>query len=237
MRRWRTRILNCLFLGVVTTVAVAWGSAVWSRVNLESCQHLRIVPLDRSDANPLSADVQRRIAGVRVLLSLYGGSDGWSRPIRQSDWPREAAKAATHWVPRWRTPVSYTRQIHDARGWPFLALCGGFEINSADGMGTIERTSSAILIGPRANTSGTDKTMTRLIPLAPIWPGLFYDVLIFSACWFILPMGTRAARRTRRRSRGLCPMCAYDLRANLDAGCPECGWGRGDDPPKGGRLQ
>ncbi len=30
----------------------------------------------------------------------------------------------------------------------------------------------------------------------------------------------------RRRQRGRCPECGYDLRGNRDAGCPECGWRR-----------
>jgi hypothetical protein len=36
-----------------------------------------------------------------------------------------------------------------------------------------------------------------------------------------IPLG-RARRRTRRVSRGLCPVCGYDLRASLYR-CPECG--------------
>lgn len=40
-------------------------------------------------------------------------------------------------------------------------------------------------------------------------------------------------RRTLRKKRGLCPMCGYDLRGDLDAGCPECGWNRIEDLPPG----
>lgn len=32
--------------------------------------------------------------------------------------------------------------------------------------------------------------------------------------------------RRRRMARGMCPECDYELRGNLDAGCPECGWRR-----------
>jgi len=34
------------------------------------------------------------------------------------------------------------------------------------------------------------------------------------------------------RDPNRCPECGYDLRGNLDAGCPECGWGRGDEEMK-----
>lgn len=35
--------------------------------------------------------------------------------------------------------------------------------------------------------------------------------------------GSPAARRERQ---GRCPKCGYDLKGNLTAGCPECGWNR-----------
>lgn len=33
-------------------------------------------------------------------------------------------------------------------------------------------------------------------------------------------------KRRRGEREGLCPKCGHDLRANLSAGCPECGWNR-----------
>jgi hypothetical protein len=33
-------------------------------------------------------------------------------------------------------------------------------------------------------------------------------------------------RELDRMRRGLCPRCEYDLRHDLDQGCPECGWHR-----------
>lgn len=33
-----------------------------------------------------------------------------------------------------------------------------------------------------------------------------------------------ALQGTRRRLRGCCPGCGYDLRHKLNDGCPECGW-------------
>ena len=64
------------------------------------------------------------------------------------------------------------------------------------------------------------------LPLRPIFPGYLIDTLFYSAIWLALFVGPGAARRTIRRRRGRCPMCGYDLRGDLESGCPECGWGR-----------
>ena len=48
--------------------------------------------------------------------------------------------------------------------------------------------------------------------------------------YIFLVTGTRrpflvvTSKGTRRRLRGCCPGCGYDLRKNFNDGCPECGW-------------
>lgn len=41
------------------------------------------------------------------------------------------------------------------------------------------------------------------------------------------PIGRRLKRFVKLHH---CPRCDYDLRERVDAGCPECGWGRGEQP-------
>lgn len=66
----------------------------------------------------------------------------------------------------------------------------------------------------------------RAIPLVPIWTGLLTD----SALLALLFMGARTLwcglSRALRVRRGRCPVCRYDLRADANEGCPECGWRR-----------
>ena len=60
-------------------------------------------------------------------------------------------------------------------------------------------------------------------PLKAIMLGV---TLLFNI--FALPVGviTMMLKLPTRRNRGLCPICAYDLRHDYHRGCPECGWGR-----------
>lgn len=70
----------------------------------------------------------------------------------------------------------------------------------------------------------------RALPMRPLWFGLIVNMLIFSAAWFVFLIAPGAMRRQHRRVRGRCPNCGYDLQGELDAGCPECGWGRNASP-------
>ena len=60
-------------------------------------------------------------------------------------------------------------------------------------------------------------------PLKAIMLGM---TLLFNI--FALPVGVTIMllKLPTRRNRGLCPICAYDLRHEYHRGCPECGWGR-----------
>jgi hypothetical protein len=99
--------------------------------------------------------------------------------------------------------------VFDA-GYPFYALRSwartsdapsGFEIHGVQ-VGTGER---------------------ALFPILPLWPGLLLDVLLYSTATYLVCFGAGFVRRYRRRARGHCPSCNYDL-SGLPPGspCPEC---------------
>lgn len=69
----------------------------------------------------------------------------------------------------------------------------------------------------------------RLLPLKPRILPLLANSVLYGSGWFALSLSPALlprARRMRRRERGLCPKCAYDLQARFQSGCPECGWNR-----------
>ncbi len=62
--------------------------------------------------------------------------------------------------------------------------------------------------------------------------GLLIDALVFAGLLWLLVFAPGVLRWYRRRRRGLCPECAYNLTGNVSGACPECGrlTERGDAP-------
>lgn len=54
-------------------------------------------------------------------------------------------------------------------------------------------------------------------------------LLIIAMPSAIAVLAYRTFSRGSRVARGCCPVCGYDLRADHTSGCPECGWGVGDE--------
>ncbi len=71
------------------------------------------------------------------------------------------------------------------------------------------------------NIMSMDQTM---LPYYPVIPGFAADTALYAGVWWALLFGPGATRRSRRRRRGLCPRCAYDLKGLAPGSpCPECG--------------
>ncbi len=67
----------------------------------------------------------------------------------------------------------------------------------------------------------TDDGLPRTIPLRPIPIGLLISILVWAPACYLVMRVVRRFIRARRRGRGLCTICGYDIR-ELSA-CPECG--------------
>jgi len=62
-------------------------------------------------------------------------------------------------------------------------------------------------------------------PLLPIWPGFAINTIFYAGIVWLLSAIAATIKRGRRLRRGLCPLCAYDMRGSIQMGtCPECGW-------------
>lgn len=109
-----------------------------------------------------------------------------------------------------------------ASGWPMIALATEHQ-RAAD---FSHRQRFAINIGGSRDTGSAWRPSgsPRLLPLLPIWPGILVDTAVFAAIWWVLFAGVFLLRSHRRRRRGLCARCGYDLQhTHRGQLCPECG--------------
>lgn len=88
-----------------------------------------------------------------------------------------------------------------AVGWPFAAFETGIELYS--------------------NVNDTVDVENQ--PLRVSWLGMMANVAIFSFAWLTLFRLPGAIRYARRRRRGLCPACSYNLHRAPTETCSECG--------------
>ena len=125
-------------------------------------------------------------------------------------------------VPRAAAPQPGLRGSDYGFGWPFT--CMWYQVVGQDqGMQVIgAELRGGLLISGQPATVGTPRC--RIIPLYPAWHGLLGNTLIYAAAWASLLILIPMLIRANRRRRGLCPACAYDLRATpAGSPCPECG--------------
>jgi hypothetical protein len=229
MRPWLIRIVVCLILGAVTTVAVAWGSSAIGEANTPAwtVAH-RSEPLD---------------PGLERVWTEHFGSAHFLTGAFEEETLISAVELPT--VTVWRARMLASRQfflqslpqdgvgatasmfIH-AAGWPVASFRG------------------EMIFGPSIQMHDVLEFGDTRVPTGLLWPGFAIDTLFYAAIGFGVFFGFASAKRAIRRARGRCPQCGYDLRGHrhegtpgeprrhegLAAGCPECGWQRTEE----GRL-
>lgn len=212
-----------LLLGLVATWAVAWGSAVLWR---PATHTLFLV----EEESPSRVAVRREcFAGCYMWFA--GGVDAATADelIRGSDklvgWMgRDELLSASDDEP-WefaavRAGLSFHRGIAaaEARGWPCAAVrCYVHEEPEGPwSEGAIEL---------RANRPAANRAMGAiLLPFLPYWTGLLADTLFYAVLFAGLHQLAGFTMRARRRKRGRCAGCGYDLQGLDSSGaCPECG--------------
>ncbi len=77
--------------------------------------------------------------------------------------------------------------------------------------------------GVHDTTPDTIWLSSGYLPLRPIWPGLVANSVVWGAVAWLLYFAFCAHLKQRRRKRGLCPNCRYDLKGAISEVCPECG--------------
>ena len=231
MTRAIRRLLTCVFLGLLTAIALAWVAASPVHVDFG-----RIVQCPRAGGVEYVLRVQTGIGFERVGLEyLAWPRDEWvAYDVFLGDMDR-VRHEAIEWLskrrafPAWaQIPAAdslYTSglgaDVQQACGWPLPALRCEWKGSRAP------RPQPPSVSGgiPLAAVNTADpRDGLRALPYRPIPLGLAADSLLFALVWSGILVAPRAIRRAIRRRHGQCLECGYDL-SGVSGKCPECGHG------------
>ncbi len=208
--------------------ALSWVSAAAS-VLIDSCFN---PPIPSFYYSPISKNgIYWRVthyatARTDVITPNRTPFPHWDGTVqRDSPWP-------LCYVPQWSTASTPPPPFDDppygypsdaAAGWPICSFSSShftpFPKNAHAGMFDWETTWGI----PVESRSWDLLLPPRTIPLRPIPLGLALSTLFWSPLGFACIKVPPQIRASRRRRRGLCATCAYDIRGVPR--CPECGTG------------
>ncbi len=122
-------------------------------------------------------------------------------------------------------------------GWPFLCLGWQSWKDEFDsmrgGVGGVGRQNVRVpgtnrpyidlkrWLTPRGTAVYALNEVHQRLPLAPLWPGLVFNTLMYGGLVWFCCFGVFAWRKRRRLRRGCCPACGYP--AGVSDVCSECG--------------
>lgn len=223
-------------LGVASTWGVAWGLAAWQPLGNFTHRHWQ---LDEPQPPPdvpwftvwFDLTEYTRSGTVRRLWMRQAISHMWDPRVpielihyRASVQGRPTSSAPA--VPRITGFPPYELGFQGVQlfhGWPMLSHWCDLDLAIPHRQPAECHTRGGLVLGKR-QLSTWDLSNSRALPCRPVWPGFLANSSFYAGAWFLLLGGRRSVRACIRCRRGLCPACAYDLRATPGA-CPECGWG------------
>lgn len=212
----------CVGGGTAVTVAIAWALGAWH--GLEHCHVVRALSSEQAPRWNFYRSQCMGVLRIAYLphnetLPYYVSKSGVTLRFEPD----------SDLLPQWsvlHTPPSREEMnqgrmmIEDARGWPFLSMRCRYEA-----LGSVDDIDQGILLNPNLAVDWVHEA-DRAIPLGIIPMGFIADTALFAIIVYGLHFVGCKAWQLFRRTKGLCPRCGYELRAEFAHGCPECGWQR-----------
>jgi hypothetical protein len=205
--RWRC-VLIPAGLGVMTTLTVAW---ILPGV-LHGMLHITWRRGTISTGPAAGWAMRWATTVVREMATLEPPGDPYNASL--------PAAEAPDWLHMPASTAKVDKIICEVAGFPWRAMSCEERSALTAGRGRYE---SLGIDGGIALSRTSDRF--DVVPLRPVWSGLFGDVLVWGGAWWMGIAGVGALRAWRKKSReGKCTTCGYDLHG-LAAGapCPECG--------------
>ncbi len=245
-RRTLFTVFASLFLGAVTTVAIAWRCAYIDFPDNGFEVVRQVFPADPA-AHTLNPNyppgsltlIQRQTFGSMKLNGEAIGTgvdEGRGIPALflrrrltgvtpEQTVPRWAASAVLPWTcgrENWPRPTDEEFRTVDARGWPCLALyCG----DRAKLQSTVEFYGGIRLpVQIPPSSGGVPRARSIVLPYLPIWRGFIANTAVFGSGWMVVLSSPWIVRSCRRHRKDACPSCGYNLVGlPSSSACPECG--------------
>jgi hypothetical protein len=206
MRRLAIKLVLFLLLGAIVNIAVAWGLAIvqpgrmqWRTDELSAVEECWLLDHGEQAAN----DVIEDIGPGRTVRQIHLADSQWDTDPKYASRPERPFFVWFYSVGTPSRSLSLVIWSH-SRDW---ARNHGHP---------------AVINKPPEEMQAWS-VAGRLVPLRPLWPGFAVNTLFYAAVlWFIfaIPGGVK---RLRRRAKGWCIHCGYDLRGASHDRCPECG--------------
>lgn len=230
MARLGVRILICLALGAITTMTVAVAIVIGMHQGWFGRGHNEIRILVTSSSVPVRIAVYDRVGSRSTYASIQirPESDEFERV---ENFPLWFSQTGRDWISTSPPEDCYANVSMRMYGFPFSCLNDETRSWAERNTGCIvryrkiERTPKWTIPGDwlaflrRFDTGQTSQVQ---IPLK-ISPLQFAgNATVYSGAWFLAIAAPGAFKRRRRRRRGLCVKCGYDLQGINDT-CPECG--------------
>jgi hypothetical protein len=214
MRRLAIKLVLFLLLGAIVNVAVAWGCVLGFEPYFN--HHVPVGNERVLSARECEVVLRRAFPDTPINAEeTYGNTQsrfGWT-----SAWASS---------PRGDAEIFWLDVDETIAGWPMYAFRGQWE--EWLGWGPVDQESryvGAIAVPEWAKPEKGNRRLIEFVPIRPIWPGFAINTIFYAAVLWVVFAIPGGVKRLRRRRRGQCIHCGYDLRGQPPESdkCPECG--------------